>query len=164
MLSRLIDTERELIYQRGYIDNVLFSIGDMLIVTDMDALVTRINKSCEDILKYKAADLVGMPVTRLFKNGSALLSAIVKDIDKSTLNRNIEVTMVSAVGSEIPVIVSVASIQAELDQVRHGLVFVAKDIAERKRAEVELRQKNDELRESNHRLEEANNRRQEAGR
>jgi PAS domain S-box-containing protein len=163
MLSRLIHSKRELIYQRSYIDNVLLSLGDMLIVTDMNGLITRVNKSCEDTLEYKCADIIDVPVIRLFKDSGALISAIVDNIDKSALNRNIEATMITSGGLKIPVIVSVAPIRAESDQMCYGLVFIAKDITERKRAEAELRQKNVELQETNRRLEEANNQRLQAG-
>lgn len=162
MLSRLIRTHQELIYERSYIDNVLLSLADMLIVTDTVGNIARVNISCQEALKYQYNNIVGRPIKSLFKEGDALISSIVADIDQTGVIHNVEAVMLTARGSEIPVVISVAVIKDAIAQAPYGLVFIAKDITERKRTEAELRRQHDELQESNRRLEEANNQLQQA--
>lgn len=157
MLSRLICTHRELIYERSYVDNILLSLADMLVVTDTIGIITRVNISCQDRLKYHYSDIVGRPIGVLFKEGDALISSIVGNIDQADVVHNVETTMLTSNRLEIPVMISVAVIKDENVQVPCDLVFIAKDITERKRAEAELRCQHEELQESNRRLEQANN-------
>ncbi len=59
--NRMIDSLSETTVSKEYVENIIASIVDMLIVIDDNGIIKEINKSVTDQLGYKETDIVGKP-------------------------------------------------------------------------------------------------------
>ena len=118
-----------------YVDNILHSMGEALLVTDAEQLIRRVNPSALRLLEYAEEELIGQPVAKVIVEGAVQGIAV-------------ERTYRSRSGRHIPVLFS----SAELRSVSHalvGFVCLAQELAERKRFEAELLRARDAAEEAN---------------
>jgi PAS domain S-box-containing protein len=116
---------------KQYVDNVIASIVDPLILADPNGVIRSVNPAVCEMLGYTESELVGQPMQRL---GAA---EALRDLAKDEI-RNVEASYIAKEGRKIPVLLS-ASIVATGQGKTQGIVCTAKDISERKRAEEQLR-------------------------
>jgi PAS domain S-box-containing protein len=123
---------------RDQVENVLQSMNDCLAVVDLDGRVRTVNRALCDMLGYVPEDLQGRPAARLFGENGGILDPLRKELLEAGHFRNVEKTCHAKDGREIAVLLSGALMRNPAGQPQ-SMVFVAKDIRERKRAEEELR-------------------------
>lgn len=133
---------------KDYVDNIIKSMIDTLIVTNPDATIKTVNLATLNLLGYQETDLIGKPVGILF--AAADTKAFYKEawIDNLLKNgsiQNIEENYLAKNGDRIPVLLSGAVMKNEKGEIQ-GIVYVALDITERKRAEERLRQSEERYR------------------
>jgi signal transduction histidine kinase len=116
----------------AYVDNILQSMGEALIVVNAGGLIQRVNPATLRLLGYTADELVGQ---HFFK----ILGAVAPTWDCSS----VELSFWSKDGREIPVLFTASSLKDQNGLVL-GEVWVAQDVTERKRAERELRAAKDD--------------------
>ena len=127
---------------KRYMDNIIDSISDLLVVTDDAGVITRVNRFAAGRLGYEPGELIGRPVAGLGWDpaGSGIFSG-------GPASRNDwpheETHYRTKDGREIPVHVSCARLSAAGDEAP-GMVFVARDISARLRIERELQRERDE--------------------
>ncbi|MBL4716644.1 MAG: PAS domain S-box protein, partial [Bacteroidia bacterium] len=130
---------------RNFFDSILQSMPDMLLVLNPDGNIRTVNPSTADTLGYKEEELIGLPFSTLFaeeeeeKNKEEkvpfLKTPIESLIKKGTIT-NIELTFLSKDGSKIPVHLSGSVMKNDQKEIT-GVVCVAHNITERKKAEQE---------------------------
>jgi PAS domain S-box-containing protein len=144
--NRMTDELRETTVSKEYVQNILKSMNETLIVLTPEGNIQTVNQAACDLLGYKAEELVGEPVGKIL--GTTEGANITKKklnhkpkIEKSFQQRfiiNIENTVLGKDGREIPVLFSASAI-LDKDNNIQGMVCVASDITERKQAEVALK-------------------------
>ena len=141
--AELASARDELATSKVYVDNVLRSMADSLLVIDANLTIGAINPSLLELLGYAAEELIGQSPGLIFGEEFAqgsiienlLLQGSVSGIESSFLTRD---------GRLIPISVSGSMMQDEQGQFQ-GLVCVAQDITERKRMEEEQLQLHEQL-------------------
>ena len=137
---------RETTVSKEYVQNILKSMNEMLIVLTPEGRIQTVNQATCDLLGYKAEELVGEPVGRIFgeiegqnitKKKHDHNSVIEKFIPNQFIKNN-EKTCLSKNGREIPVLFSASDI-LDKDENVQGMVCVASDITDRKQAEEALK-------------------------
>lgn len=123
---------------RDHIENVLQSMNDCLAVVDLHGRVRTVNRALCEMLGYEPEDLQGSPAARLFGEDTEVLDSARKDLLEIGHFRNVEKTCHTKDGREIAVLLSGSLMRDPAGQPQ-AMVFVAKDIRDRKRAEEELR-------------------------
>lgn len=124
---------------RNYFDDILKSMFDMLIVLEPDATIQSVNKRTCDLLGYRVDELAGLPFSHILSQDSPRPdSAWFDSIPESWAVTEIERTFMTKDGRKIPVILSASVMHDNTGAVR-GIVCVAHDMTERKKAETELR-------------------------
>lgn len=134
---------------RDYVDNIIKSMIDMLIVTTPDASIITVNRATTKLLGYSESELIGKPVGMLFSVPSEILGSnkrpwIDNLIDRGML-QNVEIIYLAKDGTKIPVILSGSVMKNENGTIQ-GFVYVALDITERKKAEEMARQSDERYR------------------
>ena len=137
---------------KGYVDKILQSMEDMLIVTAPDGTIRTWNAAALRMLGYTPDELANVSIAAVLDAGLPSAEALEK-IVQETLGSHIEQQYRARDGRRIPVSLS-ASIMRDDEGAAQGFVFVAQDITERKRTEEELRKYYDEVEESRRRAEE----------
>ena len=118
---------------RDYLDKLLASMNDAVIVISPDGIIKRVNQSTTTMLGYSEVDLLGKPFQSLLAGDRQLdLSASQMSVDV------LESTFVTRAGRSIPISISSSPISTDEPQFE-GKILVARDITERKKAEKRIR-------------------------
>jgi PAS domain S-box-containing protein len=137
---------RETTVSKTYVDNIIGSMTDVLIVTDAKWNIRTANDAALGLLKYNEQELRGKRLLDLMANEgkvksasgtSVALPAIVQLGGTQNSVRNLETTLEDKAGGNIPVLIS-GSVLTDSRGETEGIVCVAHDITQRKRAEEEL--------------------------
>lgn len=138
---------------RSYVNNIIQSMGDMLLVVDPQGNIQMSNRAVYDKLGYSKSDLEGLNLLNLFKEEQ---HGKILDLQQKGKGSDADETeLLTKSGNTLPVVFSYSNIKDDLNE-DHNLVFVASDISSQKEAEKKisdsLREKNILLAEIHHRV------------
>jgi PAS domain S-box-containing protein len=140
-----------------FLDSILDNMRDILVVTNADGSVRRINRAALGLLHYAEGDVIGRSASRLFAADAASLFSTegVLGLTREGGTRARETRMLPRQGDPIDVLVSVAPFPDRAGTTA-GFIVTAADITERKRAEERIRASLEEkevlLKEIHHRV------------
>ncbi|MGA2131973.1 MAG: ATP-binding protein [Bryobacteraceae bacterium] len=111
---------------QDYVDNILASMEESLLVTDPDLQIRRVNPSALRLLGYQEEELIGRPARQVL-------------LERETPARRsaVERTYRAKAGDLIPVLFSSAEMRNSAGELE-GYVWLAQDMTELKRVEAEL--------------------------
>lgn len=138
--ARVRDRTKELEESRKYINNIIESMNDMLIVVDPDGKIKTINRAVERTLGYSEEEIIGQSIGIIFaeRNDTALYESLHDDLVGRFLSQNVERVFLSKDGRRITILFSSSVLYDEHDRIQ-GIVFLAHDITERKLIENALK-------------------------
>lgn len=128
----------ESMVSKDYLDNILESMNDALVVVDRDRTITTVNRATIRLLGYPKDDLIGKPCRMLFELeefAQTLANAIFSE------ERVIawETTCRASDGQIVPVALTASALHDSNGSIQ-GTVCFLQDITERRRAEEAMRQ------------------------
>jgi len=138
---------KETTVSKSYVDNILTSMEDALIVTDSNWKIRTANDAALSLLQETEGTLLGRSFLDFLGNegklvkptGSSVnLPSIIRLGTTESSIRNLETTILAHGGKEIPVLIS-GSVLTDASRRIQGIVCVAHDITARKKAEEDLR-------------------------
>ncbi len=136
---------------KEYMDNIIGSMRDTLIVASPDGVISRINAAAGQLLEYDEAGLVGRHLSLVIEEDqSPGAPPLERELQQSPPG-TVEKTYRTRSGRKIPVLFS-ASVMRDKEGRVQGIVCVAQDIAVRKRTEAQLKAYSDDLTEVNEEL------------
>ncbi|MFH1753487.1 MAG: ATP-binding protein, partial [Candidatus Omnitrophota bacterium] len=145
-LNRMTQNLRETTFSRNFLNSILKSMVDPLIVTDSGQAIMMVNKATCYLLGYrKEEELIGQPLETVFGKvikESAEAKKLIKLINQGIMYY--ETSFQSKHGDPIPVLVSGSSIKDDNDDVM-WTICTAVDISKRKKTEEELQSAYTEL-------------------
>ena len=124
--NQMVERLGETTVSKDYVDNILRSMGEALIVTDPAGRIRRVNPRTEELLGYACQELMGIPAAGLIAEGETHPSAGV-----------FERTYRAKDGRPIPVLLSCAGLRGA-SRNAEGYVWLAQDMSELKRTQAEL--------------------------
>ncbi len=132
-LDRMRQNLRQTTITKDYLNTVLNSMNDAVLVTSPAGVVTRANDAAVRLFGYREDEIVGKPfITLIADNEREHFSLEASDVETR------ETVIATANGQTIPVSLSGAPIAADDPQFA-GTIFVVRNITERKRAERRIR-------------------------
>ena len=132
-LERMRQKLNETTITKNYLNTVLNSLSDAVLVTSPDGVVKSCNEAAQRLLGYREADLLDKPLMSFIDE--AHRSAF--DLTNSAPEAR-ETVLRTASGQTIPVSMASSAITTEDPQFQ-GNIYVARNITERKRAERRIR-------------------------
>jgi len=135
----------EITSSKNYIENIISSMADMLIVLNSDLAITIVNHAVYEILGFSEKELIGKQVFGLLTENELLTEIEMKELVDKICIRNIEKTFIAKDGRNISVSFSASVIMDTSSRIL-GIVCAAQDMTLRKLAMEELRQKNEFVR------------------
>ncbi|MEH1855997.1 MAG: ATP-binding protein [Nostoc sp.] len=134
---------RNLKASKQYIDQIVTSMADALLVTTLSGQIKKINYAAQILLQYNEVELIGQSITKVIKevNNYPLIVADIECIDIShgqdinTLVKEVETVCYTKSGKTIPVAFSSSIVKTEIEHFQ-GYVYILRDITERKQAEL----------------------------
>jgi PAS domain S-box-containing protein len=118
---------RTLTASKQYIDQIVTSMADALLVTTLSGQIKRMNPAAQALFEYNEAELRGQPI-----------SIIIGEVDSwksETGEKEIEIDCQTKSGKTIPVAFSFSIVQTEVEHFQ-GYVYIIRDMTERKQAEL----------------------------
>jgi diguanylate cyclase (GGDEF)-like protein/PAS domain S-box-containing protein len=132
-LERMRQKLNETTITKNYLNTVLNSLSDAVLVTSPDGIVKSCNEAAQTLLGYSQAELLGKPLVS-FIDGAHVQAF---DLTNSAPEAR-ETVLRTARGQTIPVSMANSTITTEDPQFQ-GNIYVARNITERKRAERRIR-------------------------
>jgi len=126
---------------KEYVDNIVNSMMNSLIIVSSEGKIQYANPITCSLLGYEENEIVGQHIGIIFAEEEELSfkGSGLADLIKEGSARNLEKSYLSKNGKEIPVLFSMSVIRNKEEKIQ-GIVCVAQDITDRKRAE-EAREK-----------------------
>ncbi len=122
---------------KEYVNNIIASMVDSLIVIDDNGNIKTINQAALNLLDYQEKDLAGRPAQLVLGEEFVSVEAFHERIRRESI-KNLEASYRRRNGSQVPVLFSASAMQ-EGDRLI-GFVCVAQDITQRRELESQLRQ------------------------
>jgi PAS domain S-box-containing protein len=118
---------------------------DSIIGQDMDGIILSWNMGAEKVYGYKAEDMIGKSISKLFVPGSDELEQILKITTSGEYIRNYETRRIRSDGKEIIISLTSSPIKDHKGQII-GVSSISRDITNQKRAENALKESEAQLR------------------
>ncbi len=118
---------------RDYVDSILSSMNDAIIVTSSDGAIKRVNRATSHLLGYEERELLGTSIDRIFSPGK---SGTLVDQKPSGIPR--EAFFESKLGESIPVSYTCSFLGGK-EAESGDRIYAAQNITERRRAEKRIR-------------------------
>lgn len=127
-----------------YLDNILYSMMDTLVVTNPENRIQKVNKAILELLGYTESELLNQPIEMIFteETVTSINSSLLKGVEAP-----LETTFQTKDGTEIPMSLSCSRMEDNQGK-NQGFVYLAQNLAERKKIEEELRTKDNAIRSS----------------
>jgi PAS domain S-box-containing protein len=135
-LNRMAHDIDEKTVSKNYVDQILESMRNSLVVVGPDHRIERLNGATRELLRCEDRELLGKPAETLF-GGDPRERPSLDEIFARGFAPETEAVYKAPHGLEVPVSFSASAIGDEAGEAR-GVVFVAHDITARKKAEQEI--------------------------
>ena len=125
----------ELAASRNYLENIIASLTDAMLVTTPSGKIKIVNKAALDLFGYDKAELVGKDISIIIHDEKLLSEIKKKDTNyQGKIFQDYEVVCQTKTGSEIFVAFSGSVIQASINENLQDFVYIGRDITESKRS------------------------------
>jgi diguanylate cyclase (GGDEF)-like protein/PAS domain S-box-containing protein len=132
-LDRMRQKLRQTTITKDYLNTVLNSMNDAVLVTSANGIISRVNDAAVRLFGYSEAEIAGKPFIGLIAEGERESFAV----DAKGMETR-ESVIATRSGQTIPVSLSGAPLAADDPQFQ-GTIFVIRNITDRKRAERRIR-------------------------
>lgn len=149
--NHMIEQLQETTVSRDYVDNVLHSMTDTLLITTPGGRIRRANPAACSLLGYREDELIGQALSLVYPQAEAELLKSYHQaelVSSDNAPHGLETTYRAKNGGDIPVSLS-GALMVNRDGALQGIVCVAQDITERKRSEDDLRQAKEQAESAN---------------
>ncbi len=136
--NQMTDNLLKTTVSRDYVDNILRSMTDCLIVISPEGRIKSVNQSTLKLLKYEEGELLEQLVHIIFDDDKTFIEQLLMEklLDEGTIT-NIENKFLEKNGKSIPILFSASVMRSPNGDIT-GIVIVALDITLRKQTEETL--------------------------
>ncbi len=134
---------RTLTASKQYIDQIVTSMADALLVTTASGKIKTINRTAQLLLEYDEAEICGQSISTVLKEVDSWKEEIEQRGNVQTplfgpitpLVKEVETVCQTKTGKIIPIAFSCSKVQTEIEHFQ-GYVYILRDMTERKQAEL----------------------------
>ncbi len=130
---------RNLTASKQYIDTIITSMPDALLLTTSSGKIKKINPAAQALLEYDENELIGQSISNIIKDwvDKKLENSDCneKKLDVDCINQQVDTICHTKNGKRISVAISHSILQTEIEHFQ-GYVYILRDITERKQAEL----------------------------
>ncbi|MCW5315716.1 response regulator [Nostoc sp. KVJ3] len=134
---------RNLKASKQYIDQIVTSMADALLVTTLSGKIKKLNPAAQILLEYDETELIGQSIVKVLREvdsykleiGNIESIDISKNKDINPLIKDVETVCYTKSGKIIPVAFSSSIVQTEIEHFQ-GYVYILRDMTERKQIEL----------------------------
>ena len=120
---------------RNYVDKILTSIVDALLVTTQSGTIITVNKGAIDLFEYSPEELINQSISKIITDENFLLLGIEQNpLSQSKFLKDDSVVCQTKTGKKLAVAFSSSVIETEIKGLQN-FVYIGRDITQRKRSE-----------------------------
>jgi PAS domain S-box-containing protein len=128
---------------KQYIDQIVTSIADALLVTTLSGKIKKLNPAALSLLEYEETELIGQSITKVIREVDSCKLEMDKDIsifisenqEPTPIVKELETVCRTKTGKIIPVAFSYSKVQTETEHFQ-GYVFILRNMTERQQTEL----------------------------
>jgi len=121
----------------AYIEKIIISMADALIVTTPSGIIKTINSATQHLLGYSKEELIGQPISLITRDHKVLLAATQPPLLFQEALNVVEVVCQTKTGEKLAIAFSCSAIQTDVEGVQN-YIYVGRDVTERQRAQKRL--------------------------
>ena len=121
----------------AYIEKIIISMADALIVTTPSGIIKTINSATQHLLGYSKEELIGQPISLITRDHKVLLAATQPPLLFQEALNVVEVVCQTKTGEKLAIAFSCSAIQTDVEGVQN-YIYVGRDVTERQRAQRRL--------------------------
>ncbi|WP_334916933.1 hybrid sensor histidine kinase/response regulator [Nostoc sp.] len=134
---------RNLKASKQYIDQIVTSMADALLVTTLSGKIKKLNLAAQVLLEYDEIELIGQPITKVIREvdsyklelGNIENIETFPNSDQNLLLKDVETVCYTKSKKTISVAFSYSIVKTEIEHFQ-GYVYILRDMTERKQAEL----------------------------
>jgi PAS domain S-box-containing protein len=125
---------------KNYIDRIIASMADALIVTTASGIIKTVNQFAQDLFGYSQKELINQPIRNLIPNDRFLeTTRAMSASNPGEFIKDVEVICQTRTGEQICISFSCSAIKTEIEGLQN-FVYIGRDISDRKRVEAQMMQ------------------------
>ncbi len=140
-INRMAENLGATTVSKQYVDNIIHSMADALIVVDSSLLIETVNQATTELLEFDREELLGKPIDQIIRIDSKS-SVTTEMLSDWTMHQNVELDFIQKFGQCVPVSFSGSVLKNEQGDIR-GFVCVVRDISALKVMQAELEKTRD---------------------
>jgi PAS domain S-box-containing protein len=117
-------------YSSNYLDKIITSMGDALLVTTSASIIKIINQATKDLLGYSEEELIGKPISNIISEENLLREASKQYLLSHKVLNNVEVLCQTKTGEKRAIAFSCSAIQTDIEDLQ-DFIYVGRAIAPR---------------------------------
>ncbi len=122
---------------KAYIDKIVDSMADALLVTSPSGTIKTVNHSVQNLFGYRESELIGQPISLLIKDANLLIANNQQHLLCDPSFNHLEVVCLTKTGEKVTIAFSCSVIQTETEGVEN-FIYIGRDITERQRNQKRL--------------------------
>lgn len=134
--NKMAEDLMQITISKDHVNNIFNGMRESLIVMTPEGMIQTVNQATCKLLGYKENELIGKPIEMICGKEGQFETINIDDIKKGNV-QNIEITYLSSRGKNIAMLFS-GTVMSSNDSDIKGIICVAQDITEQKRAEDQI--------------------------
>ncbi|WP_218653144.1 ATP-binding protein [Nostoc sp. TCL26-01] len=126
---------RNLKASKQYIDQIVTSMADALLVTTLSGEIKKLNPAAQVLLEYDDVELIGQPITKVLQEVNIESSDLSRSLQLNPLLKEVETVCCTKNGKKISVAFSSSIVKTEIEHFQ-GYVYILRNMTERKQVEL----------------------------
>lgn len=122
---------------KAYIETIIVSMVDALIVTTPSGIIKTINQATQHLFGYSEAELIGQSISMLTREDGVLLTATQPPLFFQEALKVVEVICQAKTGEKLAIAFSCSAIQTDVEGIQN-YIYVGRDVTERQRSQKRL--------------------------
>ena len=138
--SRVIENTRlvqEIIQQKNFNENILKFMLNGILTTDINGIITTINKAAINILELKKDEIVGKSISEVLKYNQILIDEIKNKLQSKGFYREYDIEL--NLKDKIKFINITASLMSEVEGINSGAIIILQDTTEKRNLDEQIR-------------------------
>ncbi|NEP01204.1 MAG: PAS domain S-box protein [Symploca sp. SIO2E9] len=123
---------------KAYIDTVITSMADALLVTTASGNIKTVNRTAQDLFGYSESELIEQPISIIISEPEFLLAEVQEYLlEQGELLRYIETVCQTKIGAKLEIAFSCSATKTDHEE-KQDIIYVGRDITERQRTQKRL--------------------------
>ena len=116
-------------YSSTYLDKIIKSISEFLLVTTPSGTIKLVNKAIKDALEYSEEELIGQPISVIFGKNNTLSEVSPVNLLAGKFCKNVEVVCQTKTGEKVMIAFSRSTVETDIEDLQ-DFIYIGREIGD----------------------------------